>query len=62
MDYWISVHIQKRCEELYQDAARARMIRMLESGRSNGLRGRIADGAEFAGTLLVHLARRLRTS
>lgn len=62
MDHWISVHIEKRREELHADAARARIIRMLESGRSPGIRGRIADGAELAGNALSNLARRLRTS
>jgi hypothetical protein len=62
MDHWISVHIEKRREELYADAARARIIRMLESGRSTGIRGRIADGAESASNMLANFARRLRTS
>lgn len=62
MDHWISVHIEKRREELYADAARARIIRMLESGRSTGLRGSIANGAECASNALANLARRLRTS
>ena len=43
MDHWISVHIERRREELYAEAARARIIRMLESGRSPGLRGRITS-------------------
>lgn len=42
MDHWISVHIQRRREELYAEAARARIIRMLESGRSRSIRGRIS--------------------
>lgn len=62
MDHWISVHIDRRREELLAEAARARIIRMLESGRSTGIRGRIADGAESASNALATLARRLRTS
>lgn len=62
MDHWISVHIDKRREELYADAARARIIRMLESGRSSGIRGYVADGAESASNALANFARRLRTS
>lgn len=62
MDHWIDVHIQKRREELYADAARARIIRMLESGRSTGIRGRIANGAQAASDALAHLAQRLRTT
>lgn len=62
MDHWISVHIEERREALHADAARARIIRMLESGRSRGIRGRIADGAESASNALANFARRLRTS
>lgn len=62
MDHWVSVHIEQRREELHRDAARARIIRMLESGRSSGIRGRIADGAQSASNALANLARRLRTS
>lgn len=62
MDQWICVHIEKRREELYAEAARARVLRMLESGRSTGIRGRIADGADFASGVLANLAGRLRTS
>jgi hypothetical protein len=62
MDIWIDVHIDKRREELYADAARARIIRMLESGRSTGIRGRIAEGAESASNALANFARRLRIS
>ncbi|HLI95554.1 MAG TPA: hypothetical protein VKT72_05625 [Candidatus Baltobacteraceae bacterium] len=62
MDIWIDVHIDKRREELYADAARARIIRMLESGRSSSIRGYLADRAEYAGNALADFARRLRTS
>lgn len=41
MDHWISVHIEQRREELHAEAARARIIRMLENGRSRDIRGRI---------------------
>jgi hypothetical protein len=43
MDHWIGAHIDRRREELYAEAARARIIRMLESGRSRNLRGRISS-------------------
>jgi len=62
MDHWLSVHIDQRREQLYAEAARARIIRMLESGRSTSLRGRIADSAESASILLANLARKMRTS
>ncbi len=62
MDHWISAHIDRRRDELQADAARTRMIRMLESGRSISVRGRIADGADSLSTALANLAQRLRTS
>jgi hypothetical protein len=62
MDHWIGAYIDERREELYAQAARARIIRMLESGRSSGIRGRIADGAELVSDALAHFAQRLRTS
>jgi len=62
MDHWVSVHIDRRREELFAQAAHARIIRMLESGRSRSIRGRIADGAEAASNLLANFARRMRTS
>jgi hypothetical protein len=62
MDIWIDVHIDKRREELYADAAHARIIRMLESGRSSSIRGRIADAADSASNALANFARRVRTS
>lgn len=62
MDHWIGSHIEKRREELYADAVRARVIRTLESGRSSGIRGYVADGAESFSHVLADFARRLRTS
>lgn len=62
MDHWVSVHIDLRREEMVAEAARARIIRMLESGRSRSIRGRIADGAQSASNLLANFARRMRTS
>jgi hypothetical protein len=43
MDHWIGAHIERRREELFAEAARARIIRMLESGRSTSIRGRISQ-------------------
>jgi hypothetical protein len=62
MDHWLSVHIDQRREQLHAEAARARIIRMLESGRSSTIRGRIADSAESASIMLANLARKMRTS
>jgi hypothetical protein len=60
MEHWFSVEIQRRREEFYAEAQRARIIRMLESGRSSNLRGRIADSAESLSVLLAAFARVIR--
>jgi hypothetical protein len=60
MEHWFSVDIERRREELYAQAVRARLIRLLESGRSSGLRGRIADHAESLSDALAHFARAVR--
>ena len=60
MEHWLCVEIHHRREELLAEAARARIIRMLESGRSSNIRGRIADGAESLSVLLAGLARTMR--
>ena len=60
MEHWISVEVQRRREELYAQAAHARIIRMLESGRSTSIRGHIADGAESLSDLLASFARVMR--
>jgi hypothetical protein len=61
MEHWISVDIHRRREELHAQAARSRVIRMLESGRSRKLRARIADSAESLSELLAGLARVMRS-
>ena len=60
MEHWISVDIHRRRDELHAQAVRARIIRMLESGRSRSLRGRIADSAESLSELLAGFARVMR--
>jgi hypothetical protein len=60
MEHWIGVDIQRRREELLAQAAHARIIRMLESGRSSSLRGRIADSADSLSQLLAGVARVMR--
>ncbi len=60
MEHWISADIQRRREELHAGAARARLIRTLESGRSSGIRGHIADRAQALSDLLGGLAQALR--
>lgn len=61
MEHWISVEVHRRREELLAQAARARIIRMLESGRSSTIRGRIADGAELLSVALAGFARAIRS-
>lgn len=60
MEHWIGVEIQRRREELHAEAHRDRIMRMLESGRSSSIRGRIADSAESLSDLLAGLARAIR--
>lgn len=60
MEHWISVEIHRRREDLLAQAARARIIRMLESGRSSSIRGRIADAADSVSELFAGLARSMR--
>lgn len=60
MEHWISVDIDRRREELHAQAVRARLIRLLESGRSSGIRGRIADGADSLSDVLADFARAMR--
>ncbi|HEY8320762.1 MAG TPA: hypothetical protein VIG46_03080 [Candidatus Baltobacteraceae bacterium] len=43
MDLWLEAEVRARRDELYAVARLARLIRLAESGRSIGLRGRIAN-------------------
>jgi hypothetical protein len=61
MEHWVSVEIHRRREDMLAEAARARIIRMLESGRSSSIRGRIADSAELLSVALAGLARAIRS-
>jgi hypothetical protein len=61
MEHWMSVEVHRRREELLAQAARARIIRMLESGRSSSIRGRIADSAESLSVVLAGFARAMRS-
>lgn len=60
MEHWLSVEIHQRRDELLTQAARARIIRMLEDGRSSSIRGHIADSAESLSLLLAGFARAMR--
>ena len=60
MEHWISVEIHTRRDELLAEAARARIIRMLESGQSSSIRERIADSADSLSGMLAGLAQLIR--
>lgn len=60
MEHWYSAEIQRRRDELFAQAAQARMLRMLEGGRSSGFRERLAGGADSLSDLLAGIARTLR--
>jgi hypothetical protein len=60
MEHWLSVEIHQRRDEMLAQAARARIIRMLEDGRSSSIRGHIADSAESLSVLLAGFARAMR--
>ena len=60
MDHWFTSAIHERREELHAQAARARIVRQLESGRSSGLRRRIADSAQKLSDVLAAFAQSVR--
>ena len=62
MDLWLGFDIHQRREHLLAQAEHARIIRMLESGRSSSLRGHLADSAESLSDLLAGFARALRNN
>ena len=59
MDNWISTAVQQRREELLAQAAHARTLRKLESGRSSTIRGRIARTAQTLSDALAAIAQTL---
>lgn len=60
MDNWIGTAVRQRREELLAQAARARMLRELESGRSSTIRVRLAQTAQTLSDLLAGFAQALR--
>ena len=60
MDHWIATAVQQRREELLAQAAHARILRELESGRSSTIRGRVAETAQILSDALAVLAQALR--
>ena len=54
MDLWLEAEIRMRRDDAFAAAGNRRTIRMVESGRSRSIRGRIADGAQNVVTAQDH--------
>jgi hypothetical protein len=62
MDLWLEAEIRMRRDDAFAAAGNRRTIRMVESGRSRSIRGRIADGAQTLSDAFASVARTLRTN
>lgn len=60
MDFWYQTEARIRREDAIETAHRSRSLRVAEGGRSPGVRGRIANGAQAMSEALASLARTLR--
>ncbi|MEO6836196.1 MAG: hypothetical protein ABI231_09885 [Candidatus Tumulicola sp.] len=60
MDSWFETEIRMRRDDAVKTANRSRLIRLAESGRSTGVRTRIANGAQSMSDALASLAHMLR--
>ena len=60
MEFWHETEIRMRRADAVETANRSRLIRLAGSGRSTGVRGRIANGAQAMSDALASLARSLR--
>ena len=60
MEDWIGTAVRQRREELLAQAAHARILRQLESGRSSTIRARIAVTAELLSDMFAGLAAAMR--
>ena len=60
MDTWIGIAVRQRREELLAQAAHARILRQLESGRSSTIRERLALTAQSLSDVLASFAQALR--
>ncbi|MGA8534804.1 MAG: hypothetical protein WB615_11895 [Candidatus Tumulicola sp.] len=60
MDYWFETESRMRRDDAIETAQRSRQSRLAQSGRSTGVRTRIADGAQAMSDALAALARTLR--
>lgn len=62
MEFWHEAEIRMRRHDAVETANRSRLLRLAESGRSTGLRGRIANGAQAMSDVLASVARSLRAT
>ena len=60
MDLWLEAEIRVRRGDILENARRSRLSGLVESGRSTGLRIRVADSAQAMSDSLAALARSLR--
>ncbi len=60
MDYWFEAEVRARHDRIRAYASRNRLARLCESGRSTGVRARLADGAQEMSDRLARFAMRLR--
>ena len=60
MDYWILREIRIRRDDAFENARCRRLSRLAGSGRSRGVRIRVADGAQAISDVLAALSRGLR--
>jgi hypothetical protein len=60
MDLWHEAEIRIRRDNALESTRRRRLARLAASGRSMGVRNRIADGAQAISDVLAVLARSLR--
>ncbi len=60
MELWLEAEIRMRRENALENARRSRLSRLARSGRSMGIRTRIADGAQALSDAFGALARSVR--
>jgi hypothetical protein len=60
MELWHQAEVRIRREDAMETVNRSRLLRLAEGGRSTGVRGRIANGAQAMSDALASLARTLR--
>jgi hypothetical protein len=61
MEPWFETEIRTRRTDAFADRNRRRIKRLVESGRSTGLRVQLANGAQALSDAFGTLARTLRT-